>query len=484
MNKKPKDVLRQLETLITQTEFSNDTNIYVIIGSPYSDIGKGTIAAHLIRVLPNSNIIKFDGMLNSNLDNRYTARDHDDFTTYTKYNPSLTPMPANHIIAGDLLSTFVQRFGETTEVLTFMPHVRDFFLVTLQQKWSELGKPKNLILEIGGTPEDYESQAYIMPALNKLRSSLHSRLTILLLAPLMHNGDFIKTQVVTRAVESLHHVGIIPNLILAREPQMNRQVGTMEHLDNERQMRQKLIERTGITIRNILSIPFFNDIDELTGYIDHNLKPILLPHKVFDTLLIGTHNKNKLKEWQNELSTQAKITSLADIDLAMDVPEGLVSVAENSLAKARAYCRASGLPVLADDVGFYIHELNGQPGVAIRRWGGLLPETTTDEEFFHHLEQEMATIEDTECHFERCISIVTPSGKEFQLTYETHGRIDKTSLTRERKKSENLIGMIFKPNKNSLVWADLNNEQELEVRQAIIKKLITILQKFSIAIKV
>ena len=43
---------------------------------------------------------------------------------------------------------------------------------------------------------------------------------------------------------------------------------------------------------------------------------------------------------------------------------------------------------LGDDTGFFIKELNGEPGVALRRWGGELPEETTGEEFWDYLQQK------------------------------------------------------------------------------------------------
>lgn len=55
--------------------------------------------------------------------------------------------------------------------------------------------------------------------------------------------------------------------------------------------------------------------------------------------------------------------------------EGTVSLEENALAKARYYSKRLGVPVIADDSGFEVNALHGQPGMFPRRWSESTGET-------------------------------------------------------------------------------------------------------------
>ncbi|MGI8999799.1 MAG: non-canonical purine NTP pyrophosphatase, partial [Candidatus Limnocylindria bacterium] len=57
------------------------------------------------------------------------------------------------------------------------------------------------------------------------------------------------------------------------------------------------------------------------------------------------------------------------IDLALEVDEPYETYAENAVAKADAYARASGLLSIADDSGIEVAELDWGPGVRSARWG-------------------------------------------------------------------------------------------------------------------
>jgi XTP/dITP diphosphohydrolase len=58
------------------------------------------------------------------------------------------------------------------------------------------------------------------------------------------------------------------------------------------------------------------------------------------------------------------------IGLNLDVPEPHLTYAENAAAKGSAYCRASGLPALADDSGLEVAALDWGPGPRSARYGG------------------------------------------------------------------------------------------------------------------
>ncbi len=88
------------------------------------------------------------------------------------------------------------------------------------------------------------------------------------------------------------------------------------------------------------------------------------------TVLLATSNKGKLKEFQEMLEiNHYHLISLESKNISLPEETGLTFV-ENALIKARAACRASGLPSLADDSGLIVPALNGEPGIYSARFAG------------------------------------------------------------------------------------------------------------------
>ena len=92
------------------------------------------------------------------------------------------------------------------------------------------------------------------------------------------------------------------------------------------------------------------------------------------TIFIATGNTSKLQDFELYLGDNFNIESPKSLNIKINVPEGISSIEDNAIAKARAYAYKTGLVSIGDDTGFFIEELNGEPGVALRRWGGELPE--------------------------------------------------------------------------------------------------------------
>lgn len=88
-------------------------------------------------------------------------------------------------------------------------------------------------------------------------------------------------------------------------------------------------------------------------------------------LLIGTTNAGKIREFRRLLAElPARLVTPEELGIDLDVAEGDRSFAENAAIKARAYCAASGVLTLAEDSGFAVDALGGEPGVRSARWGG------------------------------------------------------------------------------------------------------------------
>lgn len=88
-------------------------------------------------------------------------------------------------------------------------------------------------------------------------------------------------------------------------------------------------------------------------------------------LLVATTNRGKQAEFRRLLSAlDADVVTPDELGLDLDVPEPHHTYAENAVAKAIAYGRASGELTVADDSGIEVAALEWGPGVRSARWGG------------------------------------------------------------------------------------------------------------------
>jgi len=88
-------------------------------------------------------------------------------------------------------------------------------------------------------------------------------------------------------------------------------------------------------------------------------------------LLIATHNRGKLREYQEILAGLSyELVTLDDVGIHEDVAETGATFAENARLKALEYARRSGLLTLADDSGLEVDALAGEPGVRSKRYAG------------------------------------------------------------------------------------------------------------------
>lgn len=132
-----------------------------------------------------------------------------------------------------------------------------------------------------------------------------------------------------------------------------------------------------------------------------------------DTLLLATHNKGKAKEFAELLrGLVAEVKSAAEFNLP-EPEETETTFMGNALLKARAGCKATGLPTLADDSGFAVHALNGDPGVYSARWAG------PDKDFtmaMTKVNDLLGDNPDRSSAFIAVLALVYPDGRE--VTFE------------------------------------------------------------------
>ena len=177
-------------------------------------------------------------------------------------------------------------------------------------------------------------------------------------------------------------------------------------------------------------------------------------------VVLASKNRHKLAEI-------SKITEKFGIDLILqselgvdlDVEETGTTFEENSLLKAEAVMKATGLPALADDSGIAVDALNGEPGIYSARYG--FDESLDDWGRLELLLKNTEQVPDgqRQAQFVCVITMVTPEGQVIQARGEIHGE-----LTREPR-GENGFGYdpIFYYPPLGMTTAELSPEQKNEV---------------------
>lgn len=95
-------------------------------------------------------------------------------------------------------------------------------------------------------------------------------------------------------------------------------------------------------------------------------------------VILATNNEGKVRELSSLISGELwEFTTPAREGIELDVEETGVTFEANAILKAKSYCRASGLPALADDSGLEVDALNGDPGVYSARYAG--PDATDEK---------------------------------------------------------------------------------------------------------
>jgi XTP/dITP diphosphohydrolase len=130
-------------------------------------------------------------------------------------------------------------------------------------------------------------------------------------------------------------------------------------------------------------------------------------------LLIATTNPGKLAEIKRFLSDVAvELVSLRDMGIT-DFPEETGSTfEENAILKANYYAKESNLPTLADDGGFEIDALGGEPGVKSHRWVDQTRESTDEELIAYTIERMKQIPEDARgAQLRLVLALVLPDGE-------------------------------------------------------------------------
>ena len=110
----------------------------------------------------------------------------------------------------------------------------------------------------------------------------------------------------------------------------------------------------------------------------------------WETMIIATRNKGKVKEFRRLLSSFAnKIITLDEFPDIPEVVEDGLTFAENARKKAEVISAYTNLPTIADDSGLVVDALEGKPGVFSARYAG---EKASDQENNQKLLHELTGV--------------------------------------------------------------------------------------------
>lgn len=87
-------------------------------------------------------------------------------------------------------------------------------------------------------------------------------------------------------------------------------------------------------------------------------------------LIFATNNSGKVNEIKQILGEGYEVYSLKDLDIHINIVEDGSTFEENAVIKAKAICEATNEMVLADDSGFEVDYLGGEPGIYSARYLG------------------------------------------------------------------------------------------------------------------
>lgn len=142
-----------------------------------------------------------------------------------------------------------------------------------------------------------------------------------------------------------------------------------------------------------------------------------------DKIVFATTNAGKIKEIKEILSDfDVEVASMKEMSITADIEENGATFEENSLIKARAVSKLTGLPALADDSGLEVDYLNGEPGIYSARYLG----RDTDYDYKNNYiidKLKEAKGEERSARFVCVISLVLPDGREFVKKGVMEGRI-------------------------------------------------------------
>ncbi len=198
--------------------------------------------------------------------------------------------------------------------------------------------------------------------------------------------------------------------------------------------------------------------------------------KIEKRILIATTNVGKFKEFTAQFADLFfNFVNLKDIKYTGEEPDEPYNTTwENAVFKARFYAQKTGLLTIAEDTGFYVDYLNGEPGVKAKRLG------TNAENRNQIILQALKNVasDQRRAHFETDACVFDPDKNNF---YVFNGRVDGIIAEKESKISREGMGydsiFYFPPLQKHFAEIDIYKKNNVSHRGQIINQIKHFLQK-------
>jgi XTP/dITP diphosphohydrolase len=141
-------------------------------------------------------------------------------------------------------------------------------------------------------------------------------------------------------------------------------------------------------------------------------------------LVFASNNKNKIKEFQQQLPATIEIISLEDIGCYEEILETADTIEGNSILKANYVTEKYGYDCFADDTGLEVEALNGAPGVFSARYAG---EQRNSEDNMDKLLQALSNQSNRNAQFKTVVTL-NLNGKQHLFTGLACGEIALTKV--------------------------------------------------------
>ena len=175
-------------------------------------------------------------------------------------------------------------------------------------------------------------------------------------------------------------------------------------------------------------------------------------------LVVASHNKGKIREIKDLLSHYGlSIKTATELDLEEPEETGKTFEA-NAELKAMAAAKATGLPALADDSGFAVDALDGDPGIYSARWAG------PDKDFaqaMRNVEEKLqalgaTTPETRKCRFVAVLCLAWPDGE----THFFRGEVEGVAVWPPRGEKGFGYDPMFQPEGFDITFGEMEPDQK------------------------
>lgn len=187
-------------------------------------------------------------------------------------------------------------------------------------------------------------------------------------------------------------------------------------------------------------------------------------------LVFASNNENKIREAKKIFEKKGyKILSLKEVAIEIDPEENGKTYEENSFIKAKAIYDICKKPVIADDSGFEVDELNNEPGIYSARYKNI----PTEKERNEYILEKLKNSNNRNARLKTVICYINENGQDTYVMGNWEGKVAKEI------KGENGFGYdrIFIPNGFDITVGQMDSEQKnkLSHRSLAFKELEKIL---------